>query len=303
MPSKNSIEVLQREIDFLLFWRWEYGRRATNFNRELFEDFVNGGFKYLTKKSAWGTALCRFEFPLKSIWVTPGECDCYVSSSEMLDDFLKHSFSYKLERSFAVVGHSFHHVLGGNWEGARWLEGIPGRYGLSAKRCVELFQECIEAIEKLRGGQVFFLPDFMDEEEIAINLRAARNSPPDDEDDPFYGDPEVEKMAELQRQKMYLMNFSSLSKIPSEAGDVNRAVGLWLWDYVNVNGCKPAEAIRTLSKEYDLVALGLEMKDDSAFRTFFTKTKECIEENRIVSFKPRSRKKREPRNRLWFPER
>jgi hypothetical protein len=72
----------------------------------------------------------------------------------------------------------------------------------------------------------------------------------------------------------------------------SRAIGLWLWDYVQDNGGERnrgviAAAIRTMKKqlEPEIKALGFADSEDRVFRGFYSKTAASIEAGEVLSFK------------------
>lgn len=63
-----------------------------------------------------------------------------------------------------------------------------------------------------------------------------------------------------------------------------RAVGLWLWDYVNRNKCTQIAAIQAFEETGFLAPLGMEHTEDSDLRFYFRCTKECIDAAEVLPF-------------------
>lgn len=72
-----------------------------------------------------------------------------------------------------------------------------------------------------------------------------------------------------------------------QAKDACRAIGLWLYDFINTNKCTQISAIRGLRQRLGpaLTALGYAASEDTVFRRFYSKTKECIESCDVLPFK------------------
>lgn len=76
-----------------------------------------------------------------------------------------------------------------------------------------------------------------------------------------------------------------------QAADPSRAVGLWLWDYVQGHGgkgnCGVATSIRAMKEHLgpEIKALGFEDTEQNVFRRFYRKTAECIIACEVLPFK------------------
>lgn len=76
-----------------------------------------------------------------------------------------------------------------------------------------------------------------------------------------------------------------------QAGDPARAVGLWLWDYVQGHGgkdnCGVATSIRAMKEQLgpEIKALGFADTEQNVFRRFYRKTAECIYACEVLPFK------------------
>lgn len=66
--------------------------------------------------------------------------------------------------------------------------------------------------------------------------------------------------------------------------DTQRAVGLWLWDYVEHHQCSQKNAIQKLEDSGWLGRLRLENVEDSDLRFFYRRTKEAIEQAQVLPF-------------------
>lgn len=71
--------------------------------------------------------------------------------------------------------------------------------------------------------------------------------------------------------------------------DMSRAVGLWLWDFVDLEWDGPARgalahAIRQFEKTYELEDLGLGNSDQSHLRKLYKYTDKCIQAHEILPF-------------------
>ncbi len=72
--------------------------------------------------------------------------------------------------------------------------------------------------------------------------------------------------------------------------DNSRAIGIWLWDYVqnSENSAKRgivAQAIRDLRSKFDLSKLGYSVSEDSVFRNWLRKTSSCIDAAEVKSIR------------------
>lgn len=90
--------------------------------------------------------------------------------------------------------------------------------------------------------------------------------------------------------KQFIKSIPSASFNPEKSGP--RAVGLWLWDYIQSHGGEKkrgviAEAIRKVKNELgnEIRALGFADSEERVFRGFYHRTAECIEAREVLSFK------------------
>jgi len=83
---------------------------------------------------------------------------------------------------------------------------------------------------------------------------------------------------------------SSLKRTPPESSTPSRAIGLWLWDYINEKNCSIAEAKRAMAANLDLMIFKVENKDDTEFRFWYNRTKECIALGKVLNFSKHKKK-------------
>lgn len=69
----------------------------------------------------------------------------------------------------------------------------------------------------------------------------------------------------------------------SPRSDSARAVGLWLWGYVQESGCSVAAAVRAIKQQDFLNTLQFSASPDRVFERIYTKTKKCIEQGEVFS--------------------
>ena len=76
-----------------------------------------------------------------------------------------------------------------------------------------------------------------------------------------------------------------------QSSNNSRALGLWLWDYIELTGDHSkrgilAEAIRAMKQKIgkEVITLGYSASEGRVFRNFYLKTKECIERCEVLSF-------------------
>lgn len=80
-------------------------------------------------------------------------------------------------------------------------------------------------------------------------------------------------------------------EIPTQTGTDNpRAIGLWLWDYINSDdspnqGATQIAAIKSLKANYKLDKLGAGASEESVFRKWYRNTAKCIEAAEVLSFR------------------
>ncbi len=61
-----------------------------------------------------------------------------------------------------------------------------------------------------------------------------------------------------------------------------RAVGLWLWDFIEEHRCSGGEAIRALKKEPFLIPLMFSESPERTFQLYLEKTRACIEAGEVL---------------------
>jgi hypothetical protein len=66
--------------------------------------------------------------------------------------------------------------------------------------------------------------------------------------------------------------------------DTQRAVGLWLWDYVEQHHCSQKSAIQKFEDSGWFGRLRIENVEDSDLRFFYRRTKEAIEQAQVLPF-------------------
>lgn len=70
-----------------------------------------------------------------------------------------------------------------------------------------------------------------------------------------------------------------------------RAVGLWIWDYIQSNRVTQKEAIAALQGTGHISRLGLENVEDSDLRFYFRKTDDCIKSAEVRPFSKKGTQK------------
>jgi|GEM_PF-4064071 len=275
-------EKLQEEVNFLLFWQWEYGRRASGNNDLIFRAILRGERlpEQMSKENAYGWTVCSFDPPLPDIMLTLGDCRFYHSAHEIVGDLERGSFRYRLESDYASVDRELYPFGVGVSIDDSWIEYLADKYGLSRGDCYHLVAEGVTAIERQQGAKAYMIPNGMGANEISYNISELRNTHLTDSHE--YGE-----LSRLARVKEQLLKITPMSRVPLNSVK-KRAVGLWIWDYVQQNDCSLKEAKASFIKVYDLYKLKLEDSVDE-FGFYYRKTLECIEEKSVIGFSKKTR--------------
>lgn len=79
----------------------------------------------------------------------------------------------------------------------------------------------------------------------------------------------------------YLKKYKSLGSYEIKS-DNARTSGIWLWDFVKENRCSIAAAVRQIKKQPFIRDLGFENSPERALERHYAKTRECIEQKKML---------------------
>ncbi|QGY41571.1 hypothetical protein GM415_16060 [Pseudodesulfovibrio cashew] len=275
-------EKLQEEVNFLLFWQWEYGRRASINNDLIFRAILKGERlpDQMSKENVYGWTVCSFDPPLPNIMLTLGDCRFYHSAHEIVSDLERGSFSYRLESDYASIDRELYPFGVDLSINDSWVEYLADKYGLSRGNCFNMIYDGVTAIERQQSAKAYMIPHGMGENEISYNISELRNTH-------LTGSHEYGELSRLARVKTQLLKTTPMARVPLNSV-IKRAVGLWIWDYVQQNHCSLKRAKASFIKAYDLYKLKLENSVDE-FGFYYRKTIECIEKKSVVGFSKKTR--------------
>lgn len=80
------------------------------------------------------------------------------------------------------------------------------------------------------------------------------------------------------------LRFQQNQESRPRGSDEQRAIGLWLWDYIKANACTQNKAIQQLNNTFDLSLLGYAGTDYRTFKKWEKWTRACIEAADVLPF-------------------
>lgn len=271
------------------FWEWEYGRRATEKNRQFFEEYWRGDFRN-SIRSTDDIVVYIFEPPLKRIYFNSSEKGYrqtrgYRNSTDMLSALSSDRFLYKCPNistirvdgvqpmSSVISQDIFDEALG----------EVSTQYSVGKAEIIKIVKSLEDSFsEKLDRWCVSISldqsPDVVGEFVKGVMQIQTVG------DDPSRNDV-ISAMGHVNTaQKQELFNYHGIKRLPPESSTPSRLVGLWLWDCINENNCTQAEAIIALQDKFELEDARIGNVEPSDLRHFYRRTKECIEQGKILSF-------------------
>lgn len=291
----DNIQRLVDQNNFLSFWIWEYGIRHTCKNRRLFSSFkkcepIDGD------KEFCGLIGYEFDSPIGlTILNKKRRCFCYKSSTDMINALLKNNFKLINEckhwtpQGIIPAGIIFHYS-----PDSHIGNSIREKYNLTEEQYKNVLMDTIKYLEKEYNSELALIPNEISVDDICSHIKYMRSIPPDfdeegnflEQDDEEGSDELQESVEELRAINCYLFRISNASRVQLSSC-TSRIVGLWLWDKVHELGNKRGainQAIRSLSEQFDLKRLGLEHVEDSDFRFYLSRTRDCISNASVLPF-------------------
>lgn len=291
MQSKSDVQVLR-------FWRWEYGRRHTEDNMALFNEYWNNVDNLGNHPKAIGQdkdfITYNFAPPLSRVTFDRVECEGYCrnngyrDSATIIEDFIAGKFKFESPALSEANGVNF--LRGFFYESDKHslAESISRESGIDTS----LFYEVLKKIDETLGERVdascFVVPNDAPFDSVSAQLEGllSMSKIRTINDGKTFID-----MAKVTNglhklnlgERHQVLSQGGIKRMPPDSATPKRIVGLWLWDYVHENDCTQKEAIKAVSQER-LDGLGLGEIYEPDLRYCYRDTKECIDQGKILSF-------------------
>lgn len=92
------------------------------------------------------------------------------------------------------------------------------------------------------------------------------------------------RMAQFGDEEITERYIRSNPEVSFKIDDTPRAVGLWLWDFMQENDCGEVSKAKDAFKQtFDYIALGFDSKEDRQYRRLVERTEDCIAKPEVMT--------------------
>lgn len=270
---------------FLLFWLWEYTRRALE-NKTEFESLLaareNGPEKQLIqyvdgvgKPWASSTMVSWSWHSFKGWGTVPANSDIYTDANAIIEAIISDELCYKSPDPDI------------DWPGLKKLEDKEGRsvlrYNANHFEETEISKHLDPVIDFITGkgkgqpGTFFFIDTTRPLEELIKRLEyeySCCKSPGDDRGRDKLKQDLVDQWARGRTDGKQIRPKSLIS----------RALGLWLWDYIEKTSCTQKTAFKAIADNYESKILTeVDHFDTDNLKRYLSRTQKAISSSTFLS--------------------